>query len=55
MRERDARLSLEDAGRRKSKWVFLLSMFILVKSCLNEEQGLEEGKKNPKGQFEEFV
>lgn len=54
MREWDARLSLEDAGRRKSNWVFLLSMFILVKSCLNEEQGLEGGK-NLEGQFEEFV
>lgn len=49
MREWDARLSLEDAGRRKSNWVFLLSMFVLVKSCLNEEQGLEGGKKSQRG------
>lgn len=49
------RLSLEDAGRRKSNWVFLLNVLILVKSCLNEEQGLEGGKKNLKGQFEEGV
>ena len=48
------RLSLEEAGRRKSNWVFLLNMFILVKSCLNEELGLEGGK-NLKGQFEECV
>lgn len=39
MREGDA------AGGRKSNWVFLLNMFILVKSYLNEEQGLAEGKK----------
>lgn len=48
MREWDERLSLEDAGRRKSNWVFLLNMFILMKSCLNEEQRLEDGKKSQK-------
>lgn len=55
MREWDARLSLEDAGRRKSNWVFLLNLFILVKWCLNGQQGREEGKRNLKEQFEECV
>lgn len=45
MREWDARLSLEDAGRRKSNRGFFLNVFILVKLCLNEEQGREEGNK----------
>lgn len=45
MREWDARLSLEDAGRRKSNRGFFLNVFILEKLCLNEEQGCEGGNK----------
>lgn len=54
MREWDSRLSLEEAGRRKSNWVFLLNVFILLKSCLNEEQGIEGGNRF-EGQFEDCV
>lgn len=54
MREWDARLSLEDAGRRKSNRVFLLNMFVLVRSCLYRSKALKE-ETGLKEQSEEYA